>query len=253
MVSNAEELTSNLQALLSIHKQALDVLNAAKNITYIEIAKKIGIPATTVSTILNRAKGYGYVVRIEDKWKKTKEIKGNNLHRMAKVKFTESLNPRKGFAGAAVKTVNPLAPLNHYSAACEMAEGYKIIFCLENTLRDFIRDVFKNENDWIENRLDDPIKKDIERAKNEPYYAHPRNKDDLDYATLGHLFQIIISSRNWKDFLPRLHESQKSEFIATFKKILPSRHTVAHCIHLDKSNRSLLESRSREITMMFKL
>jgi hypothetical protein len=252
MSSSAEELTSNLQALLSIHKKAITVLNSTKNKTHHEISKTIGINPNTVSTILNRAKGFGYVVKIDGKWKKTKAITGHNLYKMAKVKFTDSLNPRKGFSKNGTRSINPLKPLSHYKEAEEMMAAYRIIFCLENTLRDLLRAIFKNEKDWMNNRLNDTIKKDIERAKAEPYYAHKR-KDDLDYVTLGNLFQIIISNNNWGDILPRLNEKSKNDFTNTFKKILTSRNSVAHCIYLDKTNRNLVESRVREIAMMFKL
>lgn len=252
MSSSAEELTSNLQALLTYDKKAIDVLNAAKNKTHHEISKTVGVHYTTVSTILNRAKGYGYVIKVDGKWKKTKEIKGQNLHRMAKVKFTDSLNPRKGFSNKGTRSVNPLKPLSHYKEAGEMMEAYRIIFCLENTLRNLLRSIFKNENDWMNSRLDNGIKGDIKKAKEEPYYAHKR-KDDLDYVTLGQLFQIIISNKNWNDILPSLKEKRKNNFINTFSKILPSRNSVAHCIYLDKTNRGLVQARVQEITMMFKL
>lgn len=253
MSSSAEDLTSNLQALLSIHKKAIDILNFAKGKNHHEISKAVGVPHTTVSIILNRAKRFGYVIKVDGKWKKTKEIKGPNLYRMAKVKFTPSLNPSKGFSKEGAKSINPLKPLSHYKEAAEMIEAYRVIFCLENTIRDFLRSVFQNEKDWINNRIDDDIKKDIEKSKKEPYYAHKKRKDDLDYTTLGHLFQIIISKKNWKDILPRLNEQDKNSFIATFKKILPSRNSVAHCVFLDKTDRALVESRAREIAMMFKL
>ncbi len=253
MASNAEELTSNLQALLSIHKKALDVLNAAKNKDNQEIAKVVGIHHTTVSTILNRAKGFGYADKKKGKWTKTREIKGHNLYRMAKVTFTSSLSSSKPYSQRGTRTINPFKPLVYYKEATDMMEGYRIVFCLENTLRDFVRSTFKNETDWLEKRLDKNILDDIERAKKEPYYAHPRKKDDLDYATLGHLLQIITSNKNWKDFLPKLKEKDKKDFIATFKKILPSRNAVAHCVTMDKTNRSLIESRAREISMMFEL
>ncbi|MGA2525697.1 MAG: hypothetical protein ABSF79_03655 [Smithellaceae bacterium] len=253
MSSNAEELTSNLQALLSIHKKAIDVLNSAKSKNHHEISSAVGIASTTVSTILNRAKGYGYIIKADGKWKKTNEIKGQNLYRMAKVKFTDSLSPRKGFSNEGTRSINPLKPLSHYKEAGEMMEAYRVIFCLENTLRNLLRSTFGNEKGWMDNRLDDNIKKDIKRAKNEPYYTHNKRKDDLDCVTLGHLFQIITSNKNWKDVLPTLKEQDKSSFINTFKKILPSRNYVAHCIYLDKTNRGLVESRAREIAMMFKL
>jgi|SRR3989344_1957076 len=251
MVSNAEELTSNLQALLSIHKKALDVLSKADTKDNNELSKVVGISPNTISTILNRAKTYGYVEKNLGKWKKTKEIKGHNLYRMAKVKFTKELSSNKGFSKTGKKNHNPLSPLNYYTEAKNMAECYIPIFCLENSLRDFLRKIFVKEKNWIDNRLDSDILKDITKAKNEPYYAHKKRKDDLEYATLGHLLKIIISNKNWKDLLSKLNEKNKNNFISTFQKVLPSRNSTGHCVILDKGDRELIESRVKEITFMF--
>ena len=253
MVSNAEELTSNLQALLSIHKKALDILNKCNKKTNGEIAKIVGISPNTISTILNRAKNYGYVVKKDRKWVKTKEIKGHNLYRMAKVKFTKNLNPNKGFVKTSKKNYNPLKPLKYYSEAKIMSECYIPIFCLENTIRDFLRNIFKEDKEWMKKRLDSDILKDINRAKREPYYAHKQRKDDLEYTTLGHLLKIIVSNKNWKDIMPKLKEKDKKSFISVFKKVLPSRNATGHCVILDKVDRKLVESRVREIALMFDL
>lgn len=251
MVSSAEELTSNLQALLSIHKKAIDVLKTAKNKNNTEIGKIVGIAPTTVSTILNRAKRYSYVDKIGNNWIKTKEIKGVDLYKMAKVKFTKELKAPNTSSSGGTKTKNPLAPLIYFKEATEMMDSYRCIFCLENTIRDFMRKIFENEKDWMKNRIDKAILKDIEKAKSEPYYAHKKRKDDLEYATLGHLFQIIISGKNWKDFLPKLKEKNKGDFISIFKRVLSSRNSTAHCVPLSKSDRGLVESRVKEITLMF--
>jgi len=250
-MANAEELTSNLQALLSIHKKAIDVLNAAKKKDNNEISKIVGISPNTISTILNRAKGYGYIDKDKNKWYKTKELRGYNLHKMAKVKFTSSLNPTKGFSKKGEKTRNPLVPLKYYNEATEMMESYRTIFCLENTLRDFVRSILNKEKDWMKTRIEKKVIEDIERAKNEPYYAHKKRKDDLEYATLGHLLKIMIFNKNWKDFLPKLKEKNKKKFIMTFEKVLPSRNSISHCVVLDKGDRNLINSRVKEITFMF--
>ncbi len=251
MVSSAEELTSNLQALLSVHKKAIDVLRAVKNNDNTEIGKIVGIASTTVSTILNRAKRYGYVNKVGNNWIKTKEIKGINLYKMANVKFTSTLKKPDSSLKNGTKTKNPLDPLICFKEATEMMDSYRCIFCLENTIRYFMRKIFKKEKDWMKNRIDKDILKDIEKAKSEPYYAHKKRKDDLEYATLGHLFQIIISGKNWKDILPKLKEKNKRDFMSTFKKVLPSRNSIAHCVPLSKSDRDLVGSRVKEITFMF--
>jgi len=251
MTSNAEELTSNLQALLSIHKKALDVLSKANKRDNNEISKIVGISPNTISTILNRAKKYEYVEKVSGKWVKTKKIKGENLYKMAKVKFTKELNPKKGFSKTGKKNHNLLSPLKYYQEAKNMSECYIPIFCLENTIRDFLRNIFKKEKDWIRKRIDSDILEDINKAKKEPYYAHKQRKDDLEYTTLGHLLKIMISNKNWRDISPNLKEKDKRNFISTFQKVLPSRNSTGHCVILNKSDRDLVESRVKEITFMF--
>jgi len=251
MPSSAEELASNLQSLLAIHSKAIEVLNAAKKKSNLEIGKNVGISHTTVSTILNRAKTFEYVDKKEGKWVKSKEIKGINLYRMAKIKFKSSINSKKGFSKKGTRVKNPIKPLSYFKEATEMMESYRHIFCLENTLRDFLRTTFIHEKDWIDKRIDDSIKKDIERAKSEPYYAHKRKKDDLEYVTLGHILQIIISNKNWKEICKKIKERDKKKFTATFEKVLPSRNATAHCVELNKQNRELIGSRVKEISLMF--
>jgi len=253
MSSNAEELTFNLQFLLAIHTKAIEVLKAAKRKDNKEIAKIVGIPHTTVSTILNRAKRYGYIDKKDGKWVKTKEIKGIDLYKMAKVKVKNSLKLTKGFSKKGSRVNNPLKPLIGYKEATEMMEVYRYVFCLENTIREFLRRVFEDENDWMDKRIGKSIRKDIDRAKSEPYYAHKRKKDDLEYTTLGHLFQIIIAKDNWKDISPKLKEKHKNKFILTFEKVLPSRNATAHCVALGKQDRELIWGRIKEVTLMFDL
>ena len=249
MVSNGAELTSNLQSLLNIHSKAIDVINSAKKKNNKEISSSVGLSETTISTILNAAKGFGYVSKEKNLWVKTKEIKGLNLYRMANVKFKSEITKPKRVSGT--KTKNPFSPLKYSQEAKNMAGCYIPLFCLENTIRDFLRKIFIKEKDWIKNRLDSDILKDIEKAKNEPYYAHKQRKDDLEYATLGHLLKIIISNKNWKDILPKLNEKDKKGFISTFKKVLPSRNSTGHCVILNKNDRDLVASRVKEITLMF--
>ena len=186
------------------------------------------------------------------KWIKTKEIKGIDLYKSAKINFKSSINKGNSTLPSIKRKRNPLEPLLYYREATEMMEPYRDVFCLETTIRNFLRKIFGDEKDWLEKRIDSSIKKDISRAKNEPYYSHKVRKDDLEYVTLGHLLNILISSKNWKDILPNLNETNKNNFINTFLKILPSRNSISHCVYLDRGNRDLVRSRIKEISFMFK-
>lgn len=249
MVSNGVELTSNLQSLLNVHSKAIDVINAAKKKSNKDISSIVGIAETTTSTILNVAKKFNYVSKEKNLWSKTKEIKGLNLYRMANVKFKSEISKPKKIKG--VKNSNPFSPLSYYADARNMADCYVPLFCLENTIRDFLRKIFKKESNWIKKRVGPDILSSIERAKKEPYYAHKIRRDDLEYATLGHLLEIIVSNKNWKDILPKLKEKDKKAFISTFQKVLPSRNSTGHCVVLNKGDRELVTSRVKEVVLMF--
>jgi hypothetical protein len=250
--ANAEEIKSNLQSLLAIHTKAIDILNAAKGRNLSEISKTTGVAYSTTSSILTRAKSFGYVDKSKGLWTKNKVIKGFDLYKAANVTFKPIIESKTEMKKAQ-RVNNPFKPLSYYKEGTEMMEGYRAIFCLENTIRQILRSIFKKEKEWFAKRIDDSIKRDIEKAKNEPYYAHKKRKDDLDYTTLGHLFQIIISNKNWKDILPKLNETDKNSFSATFKKVLSSRNAIMHCIPLSKTDQKLIDARVREIALMFKL
>lgn len=252
MVADAEKLATNLQSLLNISSKAIEVLKNAKKKDNHEISKIVGISHTTVSTIMNRAKRFEYVEKKNGKWIKTKEIKGINLYKAAKINFKTSVNKGVSKTPSATRVRNPLAPLLYYREATEMMEPYRDLFCLEATIRDFIRKIFEKERDWLNKRIDEYIKKDIEKAKKEPYYAHKVRKDDLEYVTLGQLLKIIISNKNWKDIIPFLEETNKNKFITMFEKVLPSRNAAMHTVYLNKANRDLVNSRVREVSFMFK-
>jgi len=164
MVADAEKLAVNLQSLLNISSKAIEVLKSAKKKDNHEISKIVGISHTTVSTIMNRAKGFGYVEKKEGKWIKSKEIKGIDLYKSARVSFRESIKKGESKIPNATRVKNPLKPLTHYKEASEMMEPYRDLFCLENTIKDFLRKIFSKEKDWLNKRLDDSIKKDIERT-----------------------------------------------------------------------------------------
>jgi len=252
MVADAENLATNLQSLLNISSKAIEVLKNAKKKDNNEISKIVGISHTIISTIMNRANRFGYIEKSKGKWIKTKEIKGIDLYKAAKINFKSSINKGTSKSSSATRIDNPLKPLLYYREATEMMDSYRDIFCLEATIRDFLRNIFVGERDWLNKRLDDDIKRDIENAKKEPYYSHKIRKDDLEYVTLGQLLKIIISNKNWKEIIPYLNETNKNKFINTFEKVLPSRNVTMHSVHLDKGNRELVKSRVKEISFLFK-
>lgn len=207
-----------------------------------KLSRKYNITLNAAAEIWAKKEGFSV-------WGLLKDSDKEGLPKNFEIVKAHKSKIKKHFKRAEYKEVGPL---KYSKEASQMIEAYRWIFCLENTIRDFLRNIFRKEKDWLDKRLDKEIKKDIKRAKKEPYYAHKRAKDDLEYVTLGHLQKIIISNKNWEDLSSFLKEKNKKEFVSTFKKVLPSRNSTAHCIALPPKDIKWIEFRVREVASMFK-
>lgn len=87
--------------------------------------------------------------------------------------------------------------------AQEMSSVYAIIYCIENSLRNFIVDRLSEKYglDWWEKCVSKGIKTSTERLKNSEEknkYHSSRGDSPIHYTLLDNLVQIIIS--NWDEF-----------------------------------------------------
>ncbi|MBB4348069.1 Swt1 family HEPN domain-containing protein [Aliirhizobium cellulosilyticum] len=118
--------------------------------------------------------------------------------------------------------------------ALEMARLYAVLFCFENSVRDFIRDTLSEKDglDRIE-KLPPKIKSHAEsrcETAIQDSWLEGENTDLLGFVDFGHLAQIIINKWEYFPILPsqhwlkqRMDEMEKVQnFIAHNRMLLPS-------------------------------
>ncbi len=87
--------------------------------------------------------------------------------------------------------------------AIDMSSVYQSIFCIENTLRNFIVERMSERHglDWWAQSVPKKIKDDVERLKTREEknkFFSSRSDSEIGYTMMGNLGQIIIN--NWNDF-----------------------------------------------------
>ena len=84
--------------------------------------------------------------------------------------------------------------------AYDNVESYVILYCLENDLRDKIRDCLANESNWIDGSEFKKLRESIQERKTKEYKTKisMRDDDDLVYMTLGELKEVIL--QKWDKF-----------------------------------------------------
>lgn len=113
--------------------------------------------------------------------------------------------------------------------AREMARQYELFYCLEQSIRELIRDVFEasGELDWWNNRVPDSVRQNVKRSiKREREAAvTPRSSEDIDYTTFGELGEIIKT--NWSLFGSVFNDIKAVEKVLNSLNAL--RNPIAHC------------------------
>lgn len=87
--------------------------------------------------------------------------------------------------------------------AIDMSSVYQSIFCIENTLRNFIVERMSERHglDWWVQTVPKKIRDDVEKLKvkeEKNKFFSSRSDSEIGYTMLGNLGQIIIN--NWNDF-----------------------------------------------------
>lgn len=90
-----------------------------------------------------------------------------------------------------------------WNNAINMSSVYQALFCIENTLRNFIVERMSEHYglNWWEDKVPSNIKKAVERLKKDEIknkFFSSRSDSEIGYTMLGNLGQIIIN--NWEDF-----------------------------------------------------
>ena len=116
--------------------------------------------------------------------------------------------------------------------AREMSIHYELLYCLEQTIRDLIKDVFEasGDPDWWANGVPDAVKQNARRSiKREREAAvTPRSSEEIDYTTFGELGEIIKA--NWSLFGSVFNDIKAVEKVLSNLNSL--RNPIAHCAPL---------------------
>ncbi|MCI5072599.1 Swt1 family HEPN domain-containing protein [bacterium] len=113
-----------------------------------------------------------------------------------------------------------------------MSEHYEVFYCLENSIRQIIREVMTKNfgNAWWENAVDQNIKQEVQKRiqKDQDSGFTLRSEDNLDFSNFGELSSII--EKQWQLF---------DDIFTTknaMKKVMASLNTlrgpIAHCCDL---------------------
>lgn len=243
------------------NSKAVDVLRSANGKRhYTEVAKIIGIHQTTASGLLKMAEKFG-LARIIKKgiYKKNPGV----LTLMPKVKNKKDIrekDPKEIIKKLSLKCRKKYQS-NNLSLKLSskvgsdlngMVKAYGLLYIIENTLRQMIRDVIGNEANWWVNHVPGGVQKDVKNSlSKESYHAAARN-DKLEYTHLGHLKEIIINKKNWKLFSSHLYERNQQAFSLTVDRAIPSRNAIAHSIPLKKEDLKVVDVRFGDILKMIK-
>jgi DNA-binding MarR family transcriptional regulator len=253
-----DTIKKNCLHYAKLHSKAIDVLRKANGKdNYKKIAKDLGMHPTTVSGLLKQAEKLGLATKKGGLYKRmpgilqympkssTKNMKIINIPEIIskterrKIKLSNS-------------RYNTYFGIRFKDNSERMAKAYLWLYITENTLRELVRKVFEEEQDWWNKRVNDDIKRDVKEARDGyPYYGAQR-KDELEYTHLGQLKEIIIAKKNWSLFLPFLNEKDKSKFQLTVDKAIPSRNSIAHCTPLNREDSKEVEVRFKDILRMIK-
>lgn len=239
-------------------KGSIDVLrNANGKNHYTEIAKIVGLHQTAVSSLLKKAEKWGLAKKIKvGIYKKNVGILGYMPIR-SKERSSLRTTPdliKKITKGKRVKINEPfnrlVVPCGIFTDIDKMTDAYRRLYGVENLLRELIRKVLGTEDDWWKNRVPPDIQTKVKETMDDTPYHAAKRKDELEYAHLGQLKDIIIWKKNWNDFLTYLKERDKNAFIVTINRAIPARNAVGHCIPLRVEDLRVVNVRFEDIFKM---
>ena len=115
------------------------------------------------------------------------------------------------------------------SEATEMQTHYAVFFCLENTIRELIKEQLAAENptDWWNALVPEAVRKNAEHNQKRETASGitPRSNDTIDFTNFGELAEIIKS--NWNIFGGTFRDLRAVERVLSNLNTL--RAPIAHC------------------------
>ncbi|MFH1326657.1 MAG: Swt1 family HEPN domain-containing protein [archaeon] len=238
------EIIKSLQTKLKISKRAVD-LKIEK------LRKDRGYDITRRDTALLLASlNFIDISKFadSDKLKEIRNLKDKNYKVEVKKGKTIEKDRILKIKDVIIKSRDPFIPKKLISDAREMCHYYSLLYVLENVLRNLIRHVYKDEPEYFNKKIPDKVRKDILSIKAKEKYYQEERDDELEYAHLDFLKQIITS--DWTNFSQIIKENDKNKFIHEIEKFMPERHSIAHTTRLKGIDESRTKYKVEEILKM---
>lgn len=258
MVIDSELLRKNCKEYKESHYKSADVLRELNGKqSYQSISKKLKIPSCKVSSLQKKANELGLANKCDNGfYKKVPGILGympKNTQHIVEQKTTGDLIQKVKKIQQYKPILSSFTPSTRVSNAFEkMTIAYRHLYLTENILRDLIRKIIGSQQDWWIKRVPPTIQSAVsETIQTTPYHAAKR-MDELEYAHLGQLKEIITWKVNWKDFQPYLNEQNINAFQVTIDRAIPSRNSIGHCIPLEPPDIKIIDVRFEDILKMIK-
>lgn len=233
-----------LQDKLKIKKRATDIKIEG-------IRKKRGYDITRRDAALLLASVNGIDISKfvgSEKLKEIRNLKDNDYKIEVKKGETIEKDRILKIKDIEIKSKDPFIPKKLISDAREMSKYYSLLYVLENALRNLIREVYKDDTNYFNKRVPEKLKEAILAIKSREKYYQEERDDELEYAHLDFLKQIITS--NWADFSKVIKEGDKNKFIHEIEKFVPERHSIAHTTRLKGIDESRVKYKVEEILKM---
>lgn len=239
-----KELSKILREKLKISKRAVDI--KIEN-----IKKQRGHDITRRDAALLLASFNGIDISKFSSPEKLREIRElKNKEYKIETKKTKTIEKDRilKIGDVSISSKEPFLPKKTISDAKEMSKYYSLLYLLENSLRDLIREVY-NEIDYFNKKIPPTIRKEIEKIEEKKKYFQEKRKDKLEYAHLDFLKQIIV--KNWGDFSKVIKEKDKGKFVHEIEKFMPERHAIAHTTRLKGLDEKRAKYKVEEILKMY--
>jgi hypothetical protein len=116
--------------------------------------------------------------------------------------------------------------------AASMAEHYEVFYCLEQSIRDLVRDKLAAEvgSNWWDQAVPEPVKTNVDAniTRERDSGITMRSTEKIDYTTFGELGEIVRA--NWAAFSDTFNSQKAFTKIMTNLNVL--RAPIAHCCPL---------------------
>ena len=258
MAIDSQVFKQNCKNFAESHYKARDILSSTDGVrSYKDIAKEQEVNETTVSSTLKDAERLGLAKKI--KAGIYKKLPGVMRHiPKSKNKSDNTTTISQIINKISSKKIKNKDDTVKYKAGFQsktnkMTTAYKQLFATENTLRELIRKVLSNEENWWDKKIPKGVKDSVKDTISKLPYDSAKRIDELEYTHLGQLAEIIINKNNWDRFESFLKQKvTKQTFQETVNRAIPARNAIGHCIPLTGDDLRLSDMRFIDILKTLK-